>query len=76
MPYTAEDERIMGRIADRAVVNNISELYDMLGEKDPTTKLMASEHLEADSDFRERLEGLVIRLDFLIEVAKWRLGKL
>ena len=75
MPYTEEDNRRMGEIADATLVADIKELSQMLEDKDLMAQLMVSGKRKADPDFVDRLELLISHLDFLLEVARDRLYK-
>jgi hypothetical protein len=51
MPYTEEDNRRMGEIADATLVADIKELTQMLEDKDLMAQLIVSGNRKADPDF-------------------------
>jgi hypothetical protein len=51
-----------------------AELTEMLADRDLPYRLMeASQNLKADPDFQDRLDLLIMQLEFLLDVAKSRL---
>ena len=72
MPFTDEDYRRMGEIADASVVDAMTKLAGLLSNEDFKAKLLDHDNLETDPDFDWKLEDASSHLDYLLDVVESR----